>query len=40
MACPRGVGSSVMSSFSPLAIRNCCSTKSMPAVSSVTGCST
>ncbi len=27
-----------MSSFSPLAIRNCCSTKSMPAVSSVTGC--
>ena len=40
MACPRGVGSSVKRSFSPSAMRNCSRTRSMPAVSSVTGCST
>ncbi len=38
--CPRGSGSSVMVSSSPLAMRNCCRTRSMPEVSSVTGCST
>ena len=40
IACPRGAGSSVSRSFSPSAIRNCSRTRSMPAVSSVTGCST
>ncbi|SHX09224.1 Uncharacterised protein [Mycobacteroides abscessus subsp. abscessus] len=37
---PRGSGSSVNCSASPLAILNCSSTRSTPAVSSVTGCST
>ena len=40
MEWPRGVGSSVTSSVSPLAMRNCWRTRSMPVVSSVTGCST
>ncbi len=40
IACPRGAGSSVKRSGSPSAIRNCSRTRSMPAVSSVTGCST
>ena len=38
--CPRGTGSAVIASFSPLAMRNCSRTRSIPEVSSVTGCST
>ena len=40
MECPRGVGSSVKGSGSPSAMRNCSRTRSMPEVSSDTGCST
>ncbi len=40
MECPRGSGSAVNPSFSPAAMRNCSRTRSTPAVSSETGCST